>query len=176
MVWLNLFYFFNDLWIFCKYLIEIITIFIWFDLVYLVNGISTPCPVSWGCRIHRLHLCRGPTPPNKCPRYDTKQSDGEVPLTLDLWEMWSTPSLPSLLGPLWLRMVAPDRVLSMGQKELFWYLNCILMLNWAAWNRTVLTCKLRTNVKLNCSKYNFLKHFNCTYTKLNSLKQNCFDI
>ena len=38
------------------------------------------CPVSWGCRIHWLHLCRGVrTPPNECPRYDTKQSDGDIP-------------------------------------------------------------------------------------------------
>ena len=33
---------------------------------------------------------------------------------LELWGMWSTPSLPSLSGPLWLRVVAPD----MGQIEL----------------------------------------------------------
>ena len=32
-------------------------------------------------------LQRGNTPPNKCPRYDTKQSDGEVPLMLELWGM-----------------------------------------------------------------------------------------
>ena len=31
--------------------------------------------------------------------------------------MWSTPSLPLLLGSLWPRVVAPDRVLSMGQME-----------------------------------------------------------
>ena len=38
------------------------------------------CPVGWGCRIHRLLLCRGVRPPpNECPGYDTKQSDGEVP-------------------------------------------------------------------------------------------------
>ena len=56
-----------------------------------------------------------PTPhPNECPGYDTKQSDGEVPVVLELWEMRSTPSLPLLLGPLWPRMVAPDRALSMG--------------------------------------------------------------
>ena len=44
---------------------------------------------------------------------------------LELWGMWSTPSLPSLSGPLWLRVVTPDRVLSMGLIEL----NYILMLN-----------------------------------------------
>ena len=63
--------------------------------------------------------------PNECPRYDTKQSNGEVPAMLELWGMRSTPSLPSLPGPFWPGVVAPDRVLSMGQIEL----NCILMLN-----------------------------------------------
>ena len=52
--------------------------------------------------------------PNECPGYDTKQSDGEVPVMLELWGMWSTPSLPLLPGPLWPRVVAPDRALSMG--------------------------------------------------------------
>ena len=37
-------------------------------------------------------------PPNECPRYDTKQSDGEVPVMLGLWGMQSTPSLPLLPG------------------------------------------------------------------------------
>ena len=32
--------------------------------------------------------------------------------------MWSTPSLPSLPGQLWLGVVAPNRALSMGQIEL----------------------------------------------------------
>ena len=57
-----------------------------------------------------------PDPPtNECRAYETKQSDGEVPVMLELWEMWNTPSLPLLPGPLWSRVVAPDRVLSMGQ-------------------------------------------------------------
>ena len=61
----------------------------------LLNWHSTGCPVSWGCRIHQLLLCRGVRPPsNKCPGYDTKQSDDEVPVMLRLWGMWSTPSLP----------------------------------------------------------------------------------
>ena len=45
---------------------------------------------------------------------------------LELWGMWSNPSLPLLPGPLWLRVVALDRILCMGQIEL----NCIHMLNW----------------------------------------------
>ena len=69
-------------------------------------------PVSLGCRIHWLHLCRGVR--NECPDYDTKQSDVEVPAVLELWEMWSTPSSPLLPGPLWPGVVAPDRALSMG--------------------------------------------------------------
>ena len=41
--------------------------------------------------------------------YDTKQSDGEVPAILELWGMRSTLSLPSLPGPLWPGVVAPDK-------------------------------------------------------------------
>ena len=83
------------------------------------------CPVGWGSRIHRLHLCRGVRHPHECPGYGTKQSDGEVPVMLKLLGMQRSPSLPVLLDPLWPGMVAPDRALSMGQIEL----NCILMLN-----------------------------------------------
>ena len=67
-------------------------------------------------------LQRGKTPPNECPGYDTKQSDGEVPAVLELWGMRSTPSLPSLPGPLRPGVVAPDRALSMGHIELTAYL------------------------------------------------------
>ena len=44
---------------------------------------------------------------------------------LKLWGMQSTTSLSSLLGPLLPSIVAPDRVLCMGQIKL----NCILLLN-----------------------------------------------
>ena len=89
-----------------------------------------------GCRTHWLLLCRGVRPSlNECPRHDTKQSDGEDPVMLELWGMRSTPSLPSVPGLLWLWVVALDRVLSMGQIEL----NCVLMLNWIVWKKTVLT-------------------------------------
>ena len=73
------------------------------------------CPVGWGCRRHRLLLCRGIRPlPNECPSIDTKQFDDEVPAVLELWVMASTPALPSLLGPLLPGLVAPDRALSIG--------------------------------------------------------------
>ena len=48
--------------------------------------------------------------------YDIKKFDGEI---LELWGLWSTSSLPSLLGPLWLGVVTPDKVLYMGQIEVF---------------------------------------------------------
>ena len=60
-------------------------------------------PVNWGCRIHILLLCSSIQPPsNECNRYNTKQSVDEVPIMLELWGMWTTPSLPSLSGPLWI--------------------------------------------------------------------------
>ena len=74
--------------------------------------------------------------PNECAEYDTKQSNGEVPVMLELWGMQSTPSLPLLLCPLWPGMVAPDRVLSMGKKK---------KLNWIVRIRTVLISKLMLN-------------------------------
>ena len=79
------------------------------------------CPVGWGCRIHQLQW--GNPHPNESPGYDTKKSDRELPVMLDLWGMRSTSSLPLLPDPLWPGLVAPDRVLlSMGQIEL----NCVL--------------------------------------------------
>ena len=56
----------------------------------------------------------GYDPANECPGYDTKQSDGKVPVVLGLWGVQSTPSLPLLPGPLWPSMVAPAGALSMG--------------------------------------------------------------
>ena len=52
---------------------------------------------------------------------------------LVFWRMRSTPSLPSLPGPLWPWVVAHDKALSMGQIEL----SCVLMLNWIVWNRAI---------------------------------------
>ena len=73
------------------------------------------CPVGWGCRIHRVHLCRGVRPyPNECPGYDIKKSDGEVPVMLELWGTQSPSSLLLLSGPLCPEVVAPDRAQSMG--------------------------------------------------------------
>ena len=47
-----------------------------------------------------------------------KPSDVET-LGLELWGILSTPSLPLIPGPLWPGVVAPDRVLAMGQIDMF---------------------------------------------------------
>ena len=136
----------------CQYLYKLrklyicFSVFFWWCFLLVVTDFC--CPVSWGSGMDQLHFCWGvrPPPTNECPGYDTKQSDGEAPVRQELLGMWSTPSLPLLSDPLWPGVVAPNKVLSLGKK------NCILMLNWITWNRTVLTFKLRTYTKLNCLK------------------------
>ena len=49
----------------------------WWTVHLILPIKNKPCPVS-----------------NECPRYDTKQSDGEIPMMMELWGMWSTHSLP----------------------------------------------------------------------------------
>ena len=56
---------------------------------------------------------------NEFPGYDTKQSDGEAPVILEIWGMQSTPTLPSLPCLLRPEVVTPDKVLSMSQIKLF---------------------------------------------------------
>ena len=74
--------------------------------------------------------CRSPS---KCHGHDSKQSDDEVTVMLELWGIRSYPSLPSLPGSLWPGVVASERILSFGQIEL----NYVLMLKWIVWNRTI---------------------------------------
>ena len=52
--------------------------------------------------------------PNECPGYDTKQSDNEVQVMLELWGMQRTPSLPSFPRPLRPNVVAPDKSATYG--------------------------------------------------------------
>ena len=49
----------------------------------------------------------------------TNQSLGEAIVIPELFGMKNTSSLSLLQGPLWPGVVAPDRVLSMGQIDLF---------------------------------------------------------
>ena len=83
---------------------------------------------SAGAVEYTMPLSKGVRPPHQWVSwiYNTKQSDGEVPVMLTLRRMQSISSLPSLPDPLWPSVVVLDRVLSMSQIEL----NCIFMLNW----------------------------------------------
>ena len=87
------------------------------DYIYILVG--------GGCRVHRLLFCRGLRPPVSILDITLKQSNDKVPVILEVWGMWNTPSLLSLPGPLWPGVVAPDMVLSIGLIEL----NYVLMLN-----------------------------------------------
>ena len=91
-----------------------------FPLVCCCLFPTFPCPVNWGCRIHWLHKKR-------VFWYDSKQSDGEVPLMLELWGMRSTQNCHC------------SKVHS------------VFMLNWIVWNRSALTWNC-TYAKLNCLK------------------------
>ena len=82
-------------------------------------------PVGWSCRIHQLYLCRRVRLLQRVSGYDTKLTDGEVPVMLVLRGTWSKSLVVSLLVWLWPRVVALDRVLSIGQIEI----NCVLLLN-----------------------------------------------
>ena len=100
--------------------------------------------MNYDLYMYILHLSRGVRPPpNVCLGYDTKQSDGEDSVILELWGMQSIPLLPSLSDLLCLGVVAPDMLLCIGQIEL----NCVLMPNWIVYNRTILTFKLCIYVK-----------------------------
>ena len=84
----------------------------------------------------------------KTTRYDTKRSDGEAYVMLELWGIRSTSSLQSLPDLIWPGVVAPNWVLCMGQVEL----NVVRMLNWIASSRTLFNFQLCIDVKLNCMK------------------------
>ena len=91
---------------------------------------------------------------------------GKDPVMFELWVMEITLLLPSLPGPVWPRVVALDRILSIGQIEL----KCVIIQNRFPWNKNVLTFKLRTYAKLSCLEWNRFRHWIGTYAKLNCLE------
>ena len=117
---------------------------IWFSNDRWPLNNNPHCPAGGGCRIHRHASLQRNKTCNEFSDYYTKKSDGEVPVMLEHWGMRRIPLLALLSGPIWLRVVAPDRVLSMSQIEL----SCVFMLNWITWNGTLLTYKLRNYAKL----------------------------
>ena len=115
------------------------------------------CPVTGAVE------CRGIRLSQWVSWYDTKQSDGKVPVMLELWRKWINPSYLLLPDQLWSRVKASDRVLPVGQIEL----NCLFMLNWIVWNRTVFDILLFVNKNYTCTKFNCLKFI----LELNDLKR-----
>ena len=89
--------------------------------VLIYSTFSRALELGWGVFVEYTD-CRVRPHPNECPGYNSKQSDDEDPVLLELWEMQSSPPLRLLPSP---RVVVPNRVLSMCQMEL----NCILILN-----------------------------------------------
>ena len=72
----------------------------------------SPSPVGWGYTIHWQYLCKGIStlsPPNECPVYETRQSNGKAPI-LEFWEMCSTHSLFLHPCPYWFGAIVPLRV------------------------------------------------------------------
>ena len=129
-----------------------------------------------------LQRVNPPPTHHECLEYNTKPPDGVAPI-LELWGIWSTPSLSLLPGLLWAGVVVPVRVPC--QKELFDHLT---------------VCKQMTDVKLNCEYYmailspiyqcaykwvvlnskQYLKPFNCakkwSVAHLKILPTNCLQI
>ena len=121
----------------------------------------------------RLWLQNTPTAPlqrkknpfNECPGYETKQSNGAVPVMLELWGMRSTPLLSSLPGTLWPGVVAPDKgpLNGLNRTNGILTLNWIVWVNWISWNRNVLTIK--PYLYLNCVPLlNWIIWINCFLT------------
>ena len=131
--------------------------FSWFLNWSFISSVS--CPVGWGCRIHWLHFCRGVRPPMSV-----------LDLTLNIlmakfqwcWSFGERRAAGSTLA----RSIGSNRTkLHTYAKLNCLNLNRIVRLNWIAWSRNfswqlnfVLTFKLRTYAKRNCSKWNCFWH------------------
>ena len=124
---------FSIRWLYCLYVCVCVCVCVYVCVIIAQEKSYIIFRFGWVCRIQRLILCRGVRTPNKCPGYDTKQYDSEVPVMLELYGMLGAPPV-HLPDPCWSSVVLPDRVQCMGQI----LPNCVHMLNWIVWNRTVL--------------------------------------
>ena len=96
----------------------------------LPNFFQTARSILWPSWLGRLNtptasLQRGKTSPTNILDM-TKQSDQEALVMLELCGMQTSSPLPLYETLFWPGVVAPNRDLSTGQKEL----NCALILNW----------------------------------------------
>ena len=105
-----------------------------------INISISACSYQFSCRIRRLYLCSA-VRTNQWVSWIWHEtaSNGEAPV-LELWVIWSTPSLPLLPGPLWPEVVISVRIPCMGQIEL-------LMLDNKNWNHLTV-CKQMSSVSL----------------------------
>ena len=111
-------YFFQDMQSFFEFLVSVINhyhinglhlfwdSFEWFCLQISWDAKYFPLlSEAWWSMINSCYSIQfsteGTTPRNECPGYDTKPTDSEVPVKLELWRMRSNPSLRRLPGPLW---------------------------------------------------------------------------
>ena len=79
----------------------------WLIGFYGISNHVGLCSLCWDCRIPQLRLCRGVgLASNECPGYDTKQSDGETPVMLELWAMWNSPFIAITLRSTLVRNVS----------------------------------------------------------------------
>ena len=106
--------------------IDVWCICVWYTYVHLYNihmfviYVMYTFLTFWDGRIYQLHLCRGVEPlAQRVSWYDSKPSDGEFPVMLELWGMQSNPSLPSIPSPHWPGVITADRILSLHQIGLF---------------------------------------------------------
>ena len=97
------------------------------------------CQVGWGCRIHRLLLCRRVRPHSKSVQDMTLNN---LMVRFQQWGMQSTPSLPSLPRPLWPGVVAPDKDPIYGLNRTKQWLEFTVFIHF----------KLDIYAKLNCLK------------------------
>ena len=93
------------------------------SIVVSVDIITLFGPVSWGCRIHWLHLCREVRLSQWVSWYDIKQSDSEASIMQELWGIWRIPLLPLLPSPLWPWVIAPQKGPINGSNRTVWHLN-----------------------------------------------------
>ena len=70
----------------------------------------------WNTLTASLQWSKTPPRPQQVSWIWKKLFDDEAP-ALEIWGMWNTPMLPLLPGLFWSGVVAPDRILSMGQIE-----------------------------------------------------------
>ena len=143
------------------------------------------CPVVWGCKIHRLHPCRGVRPlptsfldmtrNNLMVRFQWCWDFGkfEAPLHCYCSQVHSGPEWQHLIELncilmlkwiFWIRTVWQNWIVwnrnVFDNYTVYFHLNCVLMQNWIVWNGTIFD--IETVLTLNWIVwYRTVSTFNC---------------